>query len=258
MEAVIFLVVIGAIVAAFIVLWIESGKPLNDEELAKVANARRIALLRSRYQFLTSSVEPDLRFKSSMVAGGAFHESDIPLERSAGVIAAYLKHKKHEWVVFAFVREGRVKRLWCNKGPDSRSVAPKIPTDALVRIAVSDRCSAVFTFHNHPNRYGQGVDLLGPSKQDLASCEYLAELFSNAGMDFLDFVCERGDWLVYGHRTAIQASQECGIDAQVASLNKAEPGMRRAARAELRNLDRDWSSRPYREPSGVRRRRRQR
>jgi hypothetical protein len=223
--------------------WLKAGDPLTAADADRLVRRRYDSRFRSKYHFNPCSFGSDLAFKASMVADGAFHDVNLPLEDALSVIASHLKHKKHEWVVFAFCRGDRVVRLWCNKGPDRTMVSPTLPVAVLTEMAIAHGCGSVVRAHNHPNSHGSRFTLLGPSQQDLVSAEYFGDCFSRLGVDFLDVVCERGDWLVFNWKAAHHSQVEDGLRHEATALNASDPSARRAARSEIRSGDATWSSR---------------
>lgn len=192
---------VGIVLFAFAIwaVWfVTQSQPLNDSALEELAQCRRRARIRQFCNFCTVRRDADLTFKKSMKADGRFHQVDYPISDSLAVVASHLKSKKHEWVVFAIVVHDRVLSLWCNKGPDSSTVWPTIPPEQLLAVAQHRASGMVIRLHNHPNSHGGSVSLLSPSDQDLRSFQYFAELFVTQGLSFLDVLCERGHWLVYG------------------------------------------------------------
>lgn len=228
---------IGLIVFAIWAVWfVSQSQPLKDHDLEQLAQCRRQARIRQFCNFCTVRRDADLAFKKAMKADGRFHHVDYPISDSLAVIASHLKSKKHEWVVFAIVVHDRVVSLWCNKGPDSSKVWPTIPSEQLLAVAQHRASGLVIRLHNHPNSHGGRVCLLGPSEQDLRSFQYFAELFVAQGLSFIDVVCERGHWLVYGEAYVDDWFPLNVERNNVFALNGTTWGTHRRLRRELASL----------------------
>ena len=75
----------------------------------------------------------------------------------------------------------------------------------------------VVRLHNHPNPDPSKYRVNQPSSQDLKSAEYFANLFSQQGIAFMDFVCERGiPYLYY----AFLSSGSAPIDGFIRDISK--------------------------------------
>ncbi|MBI2817096.1 MAG: hypothetical protein HYX72_09170 [Acidobacteria bacterium] len=114
-----------------------------------------------------------------------------PLASFPAIAAALLKSKKHEWILFAFEANKCVRLLWFNKGPDRNSVAPLLRDYEIVDAAVTLAVSTVLCFHNHPNA------VLTASDQDLRSAAHWSELLTQKGVNLIEFVCGRGEFVEY-------------------------------------------------------------
>lgn len=247
MLVVVVVVILAACVIGWVSSWLKAGEPLSMVEIEQLVSWRIEVQVRAKYKFKSGAVCSDVKFKKAMVPDGAYHNAKVPVPEAPGVIASHLKHKKHEWIVFAYCRDDQVVRLWCNKGPDKTMVAPTLPLSELGSMAVSLGCHAVMRLHNHPNSYGARMDLLEPSRQDLVSSENCGDWFASRGIEFIDIVCERGDWLVFAWRVASQPLLASELHGDAMKLNAGPPAARRAARAEIRSGRTKWSSRGSRD-----------
>lgn len=188
-----------AILICFIVVvsHIHAGRHLTSAEIQHGVDSLALHRVRTRYPFSSAKSALDVHFKASMVADGAFHSVEIPVVMLVSTLASHLKYKKHEWVIFAFVAKDKATLLWCNKGPDGTQVWLTVPLLTIIQRARAMRATCIVRAHNHPNSIGKRADYLGPSEADLRSASTLTSQVGQAGMDFIDVVCERGDWLVF-------------------------------------------------------------
>ena len=134
-----------------------------------------------------------------MNALGEFVVCDIDYAKAPSRVAGLLKYKKHEWIVFAFIRNKRVTRLWWNKGPDGTRVRPFLQGRDLEKTIESLKPDALAILHNHPNPDPALYRLNKPSETDLNSAESLHCRLATHGITLLEFICERGvPHLYYG------------------------------------------------------------
>ncbi len=204
------------------------SKPLTPIELSKLALLRRKRHAYEYFNFSSRHVPLDLSFKASMRPDGAFHAVSYPVEEALGIVASHLKYKKHEWVVFMLVKDRCVVSLWCNKGPDATMVWPTIGISFITQFATSRGAHMVIRSHNHPNPHASNISLLAPSPQDLISSNLLAEEFNASRLNFIDVLCERGSWLVYGE---FNAKSFFPLTEIAASLAEEIDGSKRANRS---------------------------
>jgi len=228
-------VIVIALIAALVVWdhW-RISQPLTPLQIDRLAGKRRSRLIYEHFNFSRDRLSLDVSFKRSMRADGSFHWVDYPLDKALSIAASHLKYKKHEWIVFLFCTQHRVVALWCNKGPNSTMVAPSIATADLRRLALSKEADLVLRAHNHPNPYSASVSLLAPSDQDLRSSKSLGELFNAHGMNFLDVLCERGRWLIYGEGYVSSFLPYDKILAEIVALNGRSGADNRKLHRELR------------------------
>lgn len=229
------LMVIAVVLIAAIVNHWRMSRPLDPGQVERLAEKRRSRLIHEHYNFRHVPLALDTTFKKSMRPDGSFHSVDYPLHAALSITASHLKYKKHEWVVFLFCAEHRVLGLWCNKGPDSTKVAPSLDTGALGKIASSTYADLVVRMHNHPNPHSAYVSLLGPSEQDLRSSRHFAEAFNACGINFLDVVCERGEWVVYGEGCLPSFFPYDRVRSEVVASNGRSGADNRRLQRELRD-----------------------
>lgn len=188
--------------ATEIIFFCTHRKPLNDQELKKLMNKRRKKYIRKNYAFQATNSYPDKQFKSSMRPSGKLYSADICLSNFPSYMANLLKGKKHEWVVLACVKDKTVKCFYANKGDDNKSVSFNIDRSELIRLCKANGYQTVLRFHNHPNSDPQHYTCLLASEQDKRSAKYLSDIFLDAGINWIDFVCERGRFLEYSRAFA--------------------------------------------------------
>jgi hypothetical protein len=106
--------------------------------------------------------------------------------------AGLLKYKKHEWIIVAFERNKAIDKMWVNKGPDGSQVHLGISLPSVQQMAATDGCRSVLVLHNHPNSDPSLYSTRQASDRDKeGACERAAQLGS-AGVNLIEFVCERG------------------------------------------------------------------
>lgn len=227
------IIIVVALIAALVDYW-RISQTLTPVQIECLAKKLRSQMIYKYFSFGRDLSPLDNTFKQSMRSDGSFHWVDYPLESALSIAASHLKYKKHEWMVFLFCAGHRVVGLWCNKGPDSTMVSPSIGMDDLCRIASSKQADLVVRTHNHPNPYSKNVSLLGASEQDLRSSQYFAQLINAQGMNFLDVVCERGRWLIYGESYVLSFFPYEKIFSEIVSLNGRSAVDNRKLHRELR------------------------
>lgn len=213
--------------------WVIS-QPLTSDEVDCLAAQRRSQMIYEHFRFCRDRLPLDHAFKRSMRPDGSFHMVDYPLDKALSIIASHLKYKKHEWVVFLICAERRVIGLWCNKGPDSKSVSPLINDRILCALASSHGADLVIRAHNHPNPYSSNLSVLAPSDQDLRSFNYYADVINTHHMNFLDVLCERGQWLIFGESYLSSFFPYDDIYEDIKSLNGRTAADNRKLHHELR------------------------
>lgn len=122
--------------------------------------------------------------------------ADIELKNFPSYTANLLKGKKHEWVLLALVQDNKVKCFYVNKGIRT-SVSINCNIEDLIKICKANNYHTIMCFHNHPNSNPKQYTYLLASKQDKSSAKKLSDLALAHGINWLDFVCERGRFLEY-------------------------------------------------------------
>lgn len=167
-------------------------RPLTDQEVSQLAANRRQRQIRSHYNFNTWEYSVDLQFKKRMRPDGKFYPMDESLYNFPAVAAGLLKYKKHEWIIVAFEKDGRVSLLWVNKGMDRTSVNLYLPIEQIVEIAKERGYGSILIFHNHPNSDPGRYSCRIASPQDIKTAEIFAQALNENGINLVEFVCERG------------------------------------------------------------------
>lgn len=180
-----------------VALFFRFGRRLTPEEIATIAKKRRERQIIKYLGFRAIRTGLDREFKASMNADGRLHHVAYDLSIAPAVIASHLKYKKHEWLIWAFVIDRQVVALWSNKGPDATMVVSLLPAHYVAHIASDCGSSLVMRFHNHPNGAPSRHNYLVPSQQDLRSASYISPQLLAKDVSFIDFVCERGYYLIY-------------------------------------------------------------
>jgi len=177
-----------------IVFWLTHRRDLTDSEMKKLSQKRRGKYIKENYNFRLVNSFPDKKFKSSMDSKGKMYRANISLKDFPSYAANLLKWKKHEWVLLALVQDKQVKFFFANKGLDNSSVSYNCNIYNLLKICKDNGCQTIMRFHNHPNSDPQHYTCLLPSNQDKISAKSISEIAIVEGINWLDFVCERGSF----------------------------------------------------------------
>jgi len=180
-----------------IIFYIKHKRPLTEAEIQSLANKRKHKYVKQKYNFQLRLVSVNQVFKSSLNPKGQLYHINENLENFPSLVGALLKGKKHEWTLKAVVKEERIICFYTNKGHDNQSVYCFLSIDELITMCKKEGGCTILAFHNHPNSNPNLYNCLLASKQDLISANYYGNEFSNAGINYLAFVCERGRFLRY-------------------------------------------------------------
>ena len=172
-------------------------RPLNDRQIVRLSGKRRRKFIRKNYSFSINHAYVDPMFKSSMNPNGKLYSVNLPLCSFPAYTSLLLKGKKHEWVVIALEGDTTVKYFWANKGLDKSSVSFSCSVEELVSICKTNGCHTLMRFHNHPNSDPNNQTCFLASTQDVISAKSLADYINLHGLNWIDFVCERGRYLKY-------------------------------------------------------------
>jgi len=178
------------------VFFFRHQEPLNENELLQLSKKRTREYIKKYYQFNKVTVTVNKQFKASLNPEGKWYTTEMELSLFPSYIAALLKGKKHEWVVLAIEKDGVVCGFYANKGRDKSSVSFNCSLTEVMRKCELQDCSTILRFHNHPNGNPNHETHLLPSKQDKMSAKSCAERVIHS-YNWLDFVCERGNFIKY-------------------------------------------------------------
>lgn len=182
-----------------VVYYIMHRNSLSHERIEKLSKKRRKKYIHKVFQFEANSINysPTNEFKSSIKPNGKMYVCDIPVKDFPFFAAQLLKGKKHEWVIIAFEKNLTIKQFWVNKGPNNEHVSYKIDITDIVNICKVNNYTSVIRLHNHPNSDPKHYDCLVASDQDYYSAKCNSNILIDKGINWLDFVCERGNWLLF-------------------------------------------------------------
>ena len=170
---------------------------LSETEITHLAVKRRQKAINSYFAFSKVRLKMGSQGKKKFSVNGMLFPANISLEDFPSTIAALLKYKKHEWIVIGFECSRKIIYFWINKGENNKTVTPWMTIKQIVDTSINFGCSSVIRLHNHPNSDPQHATYLIASKQDMISGKNLGEALSGFGVNFLDFVCERGSFLQF-------------------------------------------------------------
>ncbi len=186
----------GGVVLFLFIRWVidvyRHRDPLDEFEILRLSRKRQRSRAFAKYDFSTESQVADPAEKKAMKSQGEFMRCDLDYRSAPARIAGLLKYKKHEWVVFGFIRDHRVVQLWWNKGPDGTCVRSFLRDHQLRGAIWIIRPDCIAIFHNHPNSNPSVYRTNAPSKTDLRSAGLYDGEFSQIGVTLLEFICERG------------------------------------------------------------------
>lgn len=196
-------ILLGLVLVVLAVMVLVWGKPLRENEVAHLANKRRMRQILKYFSFPHLLSYADSKFKSTLKPDGALYPADIEVRLLPSYVGSLLKYKKHEWIVIAFVRERKCIRLWANKGVDRNGVAVALPVEHFGKIAKANGCEILMVFHNHPASRPDLFRYDLPSSQDVQSADSYATVLNAQGISSAEYVCERG----HAYRYALHPAQ---------------------------------------------------
>jgi len=195
MEIVLLALAIWAVLeVAFFLL---HQRPLSDSEIKRLSAKRKKKYIRKHYSFSITDTQIDSAFKSSMNPRGKLYKTNLPLDSFPAYVALLLKGKQHEWVLIALEGNSTVKYFWANKGDDKNSVAFNCNLDELISLCEESGSHTLMRFHNHPNSNPNYQTCFLASKQDKRSAADISDIVNEQGLNWIDFVCERGRYLKF-------------------------------------------------------------
>lgn len=190
MEIIATIVVVAVII--YSAYYLRYSRPLSNQEVDELSRGRRLNSVSHHYSFSTSEQQVNKEFKKKMNGKGKFYHIDSSLYLFPGYAAGLLKYKKHEWIVIGLVKKGEVTLMWTNKGNDGRSVGLMHSFQEFVELAKNEKYDTILFFHNHPNTNPNLYDCTNPSSQDLITANTQWKQCKEAGMNFIEYICERG------------------------------------------------------------------
>lgn len=207
-----------------VLFFITHRHPLSDDNISALSRKRKRKYIASVFRFsAVSFVIVEKRFKSSLRPNGKYYSVSIGVSSFPSYIASLLKGKKHEWVVLGFVREETVICFWANKGLDNSSVSFTCGIDDIVRFCRREDCCTILCLHNHPNSNPNYYTCLVPSEQDRISAREISDQLEKHGLNWLEFVCERGRFLEYFRSFSVAFVPRCASIRQIRLQNNQSP-----------------------------------
>ena len=194
-------------------------RALTGADVCQLAQKRRKQAISSYFKFSRTLLKMTVEGKNRYSIDGSLVPCTEPLSTFPATIAALLKSKKHEWIIFGFEKDKKIVCFWINKGESKLKVAPKLTHEAIAGIAATLNCSSVVRLHNHPNSDPHNTNCLIPSKQDVISAEHLSKLLDKNGINLLDCICERGRFLHYYSFFSCQFMPERAFAADINAFN---------------------------------------
>ena len=180
-----------------LLFYLTHQRPMTEAEINLLAIKRKRRYIMRTFRFPQAECSVDKSFKSSMSPYGKWYFQSVGIHNFPSYVSALLKGKKHEWVVIGLVKDERIICFWANKGHDNRSVYFTCEIDELLSLCRQFGCHSVIRLHNHPNSNPQYYNCLLASDQDRASAKSLAQEMNARGLNWFDFVCERGRFVEY-------------------------------------------------------------
>lgn len=225
MNIVILLLVIILLIPIIYLFYLTANSnPLSNAEVEQLALSQRFNDVFHYFNFTIQQFIINKDFKVRLNSKGQFYNLNEELKNIPSIASAILKGKKHEWVLFAFSKGKNVYLIYTNKGYDNQSVSSNISFDVLSTIAKDEGADTILHFHNHPN----GV--LQASQQDILSADYYGKLFTKEKINYLAFVCGRGNYYQYAWWII---DSFCPLNNYINSINRNN-GKSRSANFNLR------------------------
>jgi len=218
-KAMILFIILSLWLLIEILFYLTHKNPLNDLQIEKLSIKRRKRYIRKNYTFHIRSTIIDSKFKSKMNSNGKLYSVNLPLPNFPAYVSALLKGKKHEWVVLAIEGEGVVKYIWTNKGFDSSSVNFFCDISDIINLCKDNNCYTIMRFHNHPNSSPNTQTCFLASEQDKKSAHLLSATANSDSLNWLDFVCERGNYLKYFEKYSDTFIPKCALPESIKNEN---------------------------------------
>ncbi len=185
---------LSAVIALTVLFIVLHLRPLKQDEVKILSGKRRNKAIEAYFAFRNVQFIADRDAKKAMPPAGGYFYVDWELSDAPPMVAGLLKHKKHEWIIFAFEKARKVEKLWMNKGFDKQRVAHSVSIESVRRMCVDSGYSSVQVLHNHPNPEGFRT---GASTADLSSANSWATILNEANVTLVEYVCDRGTPIRY-------------------------------------------------------------
>jgi hypothetical protein len=188
------------VVGLFFALYL---RPLTDDEIYDVAMQHRRRAAKKHLSFSPVGMVVSAAAKKDMPAGGGYWWPSIEMSVFPSYVAALLKGKKHEWIVAGFAKaDGKIHSMWMEKGFDRHGVSLSLSIPCIIERAKKFDCQTILLLHNHPNSNPSQVTCLLPSEMDKKTALTYGHELGAAGLNLVEFVCERGRWVTYHREVA--------------------------------------------------------
>ena len=192
-----FVLVILAIICIEFILFFFLRRPLSYTQLETLSHNQFKRHFRWKYHFSKRTVHVSSDFKSQLDRTGRWYNCRIKTSVFPSYVSSLLFGKKHEWVVIGLERNGYISQFWANKGPDSSHVAFSVELNTIIEKCHRNGYHTVIRIHNHPNPNPNRYDTLIESRQDIRSAKSCAKEVSREGVNWIDFVCSRGEFIKF-------------------------------------------------------------
>ena len=80
-------------------------------------------------------------------------------------------------------------------------------------------CSTIMRFHNHPNSSPNTQTCFLASEQDKISAKEMSVIATSKGINWIDFVCERGNYLMFFKQFSDQFYPEYAKTSNISKEN---------------------------------------
>ena len=198
--AILFIILYLVIKAVYsFVFWLTHRKPLTDEQVAALAEARKCNYINTHFCFSENGFKINPKYRESLNKEGRWDRVSISYPVIGSAIAELLRFKRHEWSIMILANEKEAKYIWANKGDDNSSCYSKANFLHLLMLANTNECNTVLHFHNHPHTQERYWNLLVPSETDLKTLKTLTDYFNKAGLNFIDGIVSQGKYTIFGY-----------------------------------------------------------
>lgn len=198
----ILLVILSVVILSLtynVLFWFTHREPLTNQQVERLSQGRKNKYINNHFQFTHEFRGVNPEYRASLDREGRWDRIDIPLKDIISLLAQLLRYKRHEWSVWCLTDEFNAKLLWANKGDDNMSCYFKgyITPDFVF----SNNCHTIIHIHNHPQTATFHA-ALAPSQTDKNTLAAQIEKWSKYGINFIDAVCTRGSFVIFGYSFA--------------------------------------------------------